>query len=138
MHAETTPDLSSLDLETVVVDARGLDPYLRQTGRFRMLDGVLYEDPAAGLAVGYKDIRGEDWWAQDHVPGRPMFPGALQIEAAAQLASYDYSVHRLEGPLPEDKFVGFGGVEKARFRRAVLPDCKLILTSQLILSLIHI
>jgi 3-hydroxyacyl-[acyl-carrier-protein] dehydratase len=124
-------DLSSIDLDRVVADSTVLDRYLRQTGRFRMLDGILHED-VGPILVGYKDIKGDDWWAVDHVPGRPMFPGALQIETAAQLAAYDYAAHRLDGAIADDKFVGFGGVEGARFRRLVQPDCKMIFVSNLV------
>ncbi|HRV82383.1 MAG TPA: beta-hydroxyacyl-ACP dehydratase, partial [Planctomycetota bacterium] len=115
-------DLQTIDLTQVLVGPRELDAYLQQVGRFRMLEGVLYEDLESGLVVGYRDIRADDWWAKDHVPGRPLFPGALQIEAAAQLASYDFAAHRLDEALSKDTFVGFGGVEKARFRGSVEPE----------------
>ncbi|MEZ5974344.1 MAG: 3-hydroxyacyl-ACP dehydratase FabZ family protein [Planctomycetota bacterium] len=123
-------DLSTLDLDTVLVGPRELDAHLKQAGRFRMLEGILHEDVEGGVLVGFRDIRSEDWWAKDHIPGRPLFPGALQIEAAAQLAAYDYSAHRLDGELG-NKFVGFGGVENARFRGSVEPECRLHLVSRL-------
>ena len=74
-------------------------------GTFAVLDHLAYVDQEAGLSVGVKSIRDDDWWAPDHVPGRPMFPGALMIETAAQIASHDYSRYRLEGT--SDRFVGF-------------------------------
>ncbi len=63
-----------------------------------------------------------------------MFPGALQIEVAAQLSAYDYAAHRLDGKVPEGVFVGFGGVENVRFRRLVEPDCRLIMGIRLLKS----
>ncbi len=127
-------DLDTIDLTQVRVTPSGLDPYLQQVGRFRMLEGILHEDLDEGIMIGYRDIRGDDWWAADHVPGRPLFPGALQIEAAAQLASYDYSAHRLAKEELGSKFVGFGGVEGARFRGSVEPECRLYLVTKLIKS----
>lgn len=125
-------DFTSLDLDTVRLDSAGLDAYLQQAGRFRMLDGILHDDVEGRLVVGYKDLTAEDWWAADHVPGRPMFPGALQIEAAAQLSTYDYLAHRMDPESVGQRFVGFGGVDKARFRGQVLPDCRLIIATHLL------
>ncbi|MCP3915587.1 MAG: beta-hydroxyacyl-ACP dehydratase [bacterium] len=119
-------DFESIDLSQEVLDQEGLKRFLKQRDRFLMLDGILHEDVEGKLTVGYKDIRADDWWAPDHIPGRPMFPGALQVETAAQISSYDYSAHRLDGSLDDGKFVGFGGVDNCRFRRLVQPDCRMI------------
>ncbi len=130
MASASLLDFNKIDLSRTVVSRTELDKYLKQAGRFAMLDGVLHEDVEGRLMVGYKDIAADDWWASDHIPGRPMFPGVLQIEAAAQLSAFDYSAHRVEhagdGTAPGN-FVGFGGVDKARFRGLVEPDCRLIL-----------
>jgi len=120
-------EFEDVDLSRVVVERQELDRYLRQRGRLAMLDGVLHEDVDGRLVIGYAAIRSDDWWARDHVPGRPMFPGALQIEVAAQLAAYDYAAHRVPGPVPDDTFVGFGGVDKVRFRSLIVPDCRLVM-----------
>jgi len=79
--------------------------------------------------VGYKDIREDDWWAADHIPGRPLLPGALMVEAAAQLSTYDYLRHR--GKVKEGEFVGFGGLDKVRFRGTVTPPSRLYLAISL-------
>jgi len=122
-------DLNAYDLETVVSDRKVLDEYLAQRDTFSLPDGVLFEDPEGDLLIGYKDIRADDWWAKGHFPGRPIFPGALQIETAAQFAAYDYMRHR--GQQRDDKLVGFGGLESTRFRGAVIPDCRMIFVIKL-------
>jgi 3-hydroxyacyl-[acyl-carrier-protein] dehydratase len=124
-------DFDKVDLSREVVDRSQLDKYLRQANRFAMLDGVLHEDIEGKLMIGYKDIRADDWWTEDHIPGRPMFPGVLMIEAAAQLSAYDFSAHRVPAEVPDDKFVGFGGVDSVRFRGLVTPDCRLIIAATL-------
>lgn len=134
MPATHLVDPGALDLDRIVVPREELGNYLLQRNRFAMLDRVVYEDLEAGLVVGVKEIRGDDWWAADHVPGRPMFPGALQVETAAQLAAYDYTAHRVRATattIPEGKFVGFGGLEKVRFRDLVIPDCRLAIAVRL-------
>ena len=127
-------DIDQTDLSRAVVGRDTLNRYLRQRNRFEMLDGILHEDIEGKVVVGYKDIRGDDWWAADHIPSRPMFPGALQIEVAAQLAAYDYSAHRLPEEVPEELFVGFGGVENVRFRGLVEPESRLIMATKLLKS----
>jgi len=49
-------------------------------------------------------------------------PGVIEIEAAAQLLSF-FVKHAYE----ESGFVGFGGIERAKFRSAIEPGCRLYL-----------
>ena len=121
-------DLETLDLEHVVAERAELRGYLRQRGTFEMLDGVLHHDVENGLAIAFKEIREDDWWAPDHIPGRPIFPGALMIESAAQLASYDYLKYR--GGVAEGKFLGFGGTDGTRFRGIVSPPCRMLFVAR--------
>ncbi|MEL6427994.1 MAG: hypothetical protein AAFP22_10200 [Planctomycetota bacterium] len=131
MAQETLFDLATIDRTAVAVDRAELDQYLEQRGTFSMLDHLCHSDPESGIAVGVKSIRADDWWAPDHVPGRPMFPGALMIEAAAQVASYDYAKNRIN-PDGDERFVGFGGVEKTRFRGIVEPPSTLYFVVKLV------
>jgi 3-hydroxyacyl-[acyl-carrier-protein] dehydratase len=120
-------DLATLDLRRVVAGRKELDAVLKQRGRFEMVDGVSHMDLENGLVVGYKEIRRGDWWASDHIPGRPLFPGALMVEAAAQLCTFHFlNLH----PELENVFIGFGGLDEVRFRLAVEPDCRLILVGK--------
>jgi 3-hydroxymyristoyl/3-hydroxydecanoyl-(acyl carrier protein) dehydratase len=95
----------------------------KQRGRFELLDGVLHFDLDGKLIVGFKDLTPGDWWAEDHIPGRPIFPGALQIEGAAQLCTYDFMRRH---PELEGSFVGFAGMNRTRFRGIVEPPSKMI------------
>ena len=131
MATEPFVDLSSLDLDHVAVDRAELDRHLAQRGTFQTLDHVVHEAPEDGVVVGVKTIREDDWWADDHIPGRPMFPGAMMIETAAQIASYDYTAHRTTPEKLGERFVGFGGVDKARFRGLVTPGCRMVFVVKL-------
>jgi 3-hydroxyacyl-[acyl-carrier-protein] dehydratase len=123
MAAETLIDFDALDLTQVIVDKAELLGTLHQRGRFEMVDGILHLDLTGGTVVGFKEIRGDDWWASDHIPGRPLFPGALMIEAAAQICTYHFLHVRTD---LHGAFVGFGGVDKVRFRSVVEPDCRMV------------
>ncbi len=129
MPTKSLIDPRTLDLSRVIAGPEVLDRYRAQRGRFAMIDGVLFEDQAEKLVVGFKDIRLDDWWARDHFPGRPLFPGALMIESAAQLATYDYMKYR--GRLAEGKVVGFGGLESTRFRGTVTPPARMVFAARL-------
>ena len=72
--------------------------------------------------VGYKDVREDEFWVEGHIPGRPLLPGVIMLEAAAQMASfYAHVVLGWEG------FLGFVGVENVKFRSAVPPGKRMIL-----------
>jgi 3-hydroxyacyl-[acyl-carrier-protein] dehydratase len=120
-------DLDSLDLDARIAGPEELKASLAQRGTFEMLNGVIHRDAEEGLIVGYKDIRADDWWAPDHIPGRPLFPGVLMIESAAQLCSYDFDQRQPDN----DSFIGFGGVNKTRFRGTVEPEGRLYFISKL-------
>ncbi|MCB9905875.1 MAG: hypothetical protein H6831_15860 [Planctomycetes bacterium] len=116
-------DLSRIDLTAPpIAGPDQLKSLLRQRGTFEMLDGVLHQDAEEQIIVGYKDIRADDWWTQDHIPGRPIFPGALMIETGAQLCSYDYLCRMGD---TGERFLGFGGLNNTRFRGVVEPGVRM-------------
>lgn len=124
MPSQPILDLAALDLSRPRFGPDEIRKHCRQRGRFEMLDGILLFDPEHALCVGFKDARADDWWAADHIPGRPIFPGALQCEAAAQLATFDYLKRR---PGSEQPFLGFAGLESVRFRGLVEPPARLVI-----------
>lgn len=117
-------DLSTIDLDgPVIAGPDQLKSLLRQRGTFELIDGVLHQDPEEGVIVGFKDIKAGDWWCEDHIPGRPIFPGALMIETGAQLCSYDYMCHQDD---MGERFLGFGGLNNTRFRGVVEPGVRMV------------
>lgn len=127
MPAQPLVDLASLDLTRVLVSSDEIRKLCRQRNRFAMLDGILHDAPQEQLVVGFKDLSADDWWAPDHIPGRPIFPGVLQLEAAAQLATWQFLSYQSKDP---GQFVGFGGLNETRFRGVVSPPARLILVAK--------
>ncbi len=71
--------------------------------------------------VARRDIRADEWWCRGHLPGRPIFPGILMVETAAQMAAYcDYVV------TGSRRFMAFGGIDGVKFREAVMPPARLV------------
>jgi 3-hydroxyacyl-[acyl-carrier-protein] dehydratase len=127
MPGEPLVEIDALEPTRVIATRDDILAKIRQRGRFALLDGILQVDGEKGAIVGFKEIRADDWWAADHIPGRPIFPGALMCEAAAQLCSYDYL---RKHTLPPGGFLGFGGMDATRFRGVVQPDCRMILVAR--------
>ena len=127
MPSQPLVDLSTLDLSRVLVGPDEVRQLCPQRKRFALLDSVLHISEDRSLVVGCKDLTGDDWWAADHIPGRPIFPGVLQLEAAAQLAAWHFlSFHAVD----KSQFVGFGGLNETRFRGIVTPPACLLLVAK--------
>jgi 3-hydroxymyristoyl/3-hydroxydecanoyl-(acyl carrier protein) dehydratase len=115
-------DVDALDLSHVIHGKDTIQRYCKQRGRLALLDGIVHEDHEAGLVIGFLDILADAWWTTDHIPGRPIFPGVLHAEGAAQLCSFDFL---RRNPALSEKFVGFAGLNDTRFRGLVEPGVRL-------------
>jgi 3-hydroxyacyl-[acyl-carrier-protein] dehydratase len=122
-------DFETVDLDQVIATREEIREVIMQRGRFEMLDGIAHMDHEGDLVVGFLDLAADAWWAPDHVPGRPLFPGALMIEAAAQLCTFDFMRRQ---PDMTDTFVGFAGVNKVRYRGTVEPACRMYFAGRVI------
>jgi 3-hydroxyacyl-[acyl-carrier-protein] dehydratase len=118
-------DLSRIDPNKVLVDKEGIRRANPQRFEMEQLDGILYLDKENHILVGFKDVREDEFWVRGHIPGRPLMPGVLMIEAAAQLASYGAKTF-----LESIHFMGFGAVDEVKFRDTVVPPARLILVGQ--------
>ena len=112
-------DPTTIDIRNPRYDIEEIRRRNKHRFEFEMLTGITLVDLEKGLAAGFKQLSPEDFWVRGHVPGRPLFPGVLQIESCAQLTSFYWM--ELKGN-PADTFLGFLGVEHARFRGFVGPN----------------
>jgi 3-hydroxyacyl-[acyl-carrier-protein] dehydratase len=119
-------DPDSINTDAVLYDRRFIYDRLPQRYEFEMIDAVCLLDREAGLCVAYYDCKPDAWWSRGHIPGKPILPGVLQLEAAAQVVAF--SARYVDGL---SVFVAFGGVDKCRFRETIVPPARLILISQI-------
>ena len=116
-------DLSQIDLNAApLFDKKTICQINPQQFEMQQLDGILWCDKDQACILGYKDVTDKEFWVRGHIPGRPLMPGVMQIEAAAQLLSF--FVHQI---YEEHGFIGFGGIEQAKFRATIEPGCRLYL-----------
>jgi 3-hydroxyacyl-[acyl-carrier-protein] dehydratase len=118
-------DISGIDLNHILFDQEVIRQYNPQRGDMEMLNGIVYTDESNHCLIGYKDVKLDEFWVAGHIPGRPLLPGVLMIEAAAQLASFYAKKY-----VGWTGFMGFGGVEDCRFRMQVTPPCRMYILGQ--------
>ena len=75
-------------------------------------------------ATAIVNVRKDSFFVQGHFPGNPVMPGVLIVEAFGQAAAA-LTAAGIDKKEYENKLVFLMGIEKARFRNPVIPDCTL-------------
>lgn len=81
-------------------------------------------------AVGKKHLKEDEFWFKGHFPQMPVQPGVLTIEMLAQVGA----VCALSLPENKGKIAFFAGIDKARFRKTILPGDTITLEVELVKS----
>ena len=98
-----------------------------------LLIDEIYDIKKLESATGVVNVKKDSFFVQGHFPGQPVMPGVVIVESFGQAAAA-LTAHGLDKKTYENKLVFLMGVEKARFRSPVIPDCKLILKIKAIRS----
>lgn len=113
--------IDGVDLGATVYDAAGVEKFLPHRGDMRLIDRIVWHNEGYTQAIAARSIKADEFWVPGHFPGKPMFPGVLQIEAGAQLACFMFLVRHADPYL-----VAFLRIENAAFRSMVQPGDELI------------
>lgn len=121
-------DPSLLDVNAPIAEIEAIREVNPQRYEMEQLTAILYEDLERNACAALKRVTDDEFWVRGHMPGMPLMPGVMMLEAVAQLSSY----FTLKNDLLGSTIVGFGGVDGVRFRGPVRPGDDLILMVQLI------
>jgi 3-hydroxyacyl-[acyl-carrier-protein] dehydratase len=119
--------------EALTMDIQEVMRRLPHRYPFLLVDRVL--ECVAGQSIrALKNVTVNEPFFPGHFPHRPVLPGVIILEALAQTAGILAFV--TAGVYPdENRQLYFVGIDKARFRRPVLPGDQLIMTAKLERSL---
>jgi beta-hydroxyacyl-ACP dehydratase FabZ len=93
-----------------------------------LVDRILEIDPGKRI-VGLKNVSANEQFFQGHFPGAPVMPGVLIVEAMAQCCAV---LFLRDLPDRDKKLFLFGGIDKARFRKPVIPGDQLIIECEVL------
>ncbi len=94
---------------------------------FLMIDEVETYTPGES-AVAYKNVSEDEYYFKGHFPGNPIMPGVLMVEALAQTGA----VAILSMEENQGKNALFGGIDKLKFKKQVIPGDRLKLEVKII------
>ena len=98
-----------------------------------LLIDELFDMKKLSSATALVKVRKNSFFVQGHFPDNPVMPGVLIVESFGQAAAA-LTASGLDKSTYENKLVFLMGVEKARFRNPVIPDCDLMLKIEAIRS----
>ena len=109
------------------LDVKQIEEIIPHRHPFLLVDYIEDYEPGE-FAVGYKCVTFREDFFRGHFPQEPVMPGVLILEALAQTGA----VAILSQPENKGKTVYFGGIDKAKFKRKVVPGDKLKLECEII------
>jgi beta-hydroxyacyl-ACP dehydratase FabZ len=119
--------------QSTALDIREIMRLLPHRYPFLLVDRItsISEGPmAAGSKVtGLKNVSVNEPFFQGHFPGNPVMPGVLILECMAQAAGCLFFAKESD---PSTKLMFLTGVDKARFRRPIVPGDQIVMTAEIV------
>jgi len=110
---------------TDIMDIAGVLKHLPHRYPFLLIDRVTELEPGKRI-VALKNVTINEPFFPGHFPGRPIFPGVLILEAMAQAAGI-LIFRTLDSVPDENSAYYYAGIDKARFKRPVLPGDQMLI-----------
>ena len=116
----------------ISLDKKEIETLLPHRDPMLLID-ELHDIKKLTSATGIVNVKKDRFFGQGHLLGQRVMPCVLNVEAFGQTAAA-LTAHGIDKSTYENKLVFLMGVEKARFRSPVIPDCKLLLNIEAIRS----
>src|SRR5205823_15084583 len=107
----------------MVMDLADIQKVLPHRYPFLLVDRVI--EIGDDKIIAKKSVSGNEPWVQGHFPGHPVMPGVLIIEALAQAGAL--LACRVSQFDPAKQVIYFMAIDKAKFRKPVVPGDELVL-----------
>jgi beta-hydroxyacyl-ACP dehydratase FabZ len=114
-------------MSEIVLTLEQIKELLPHREPFLFVDAITKLEP--NLIEGYRDIKADEFYFPGHFPGMPVLPGALMVEAIAQIGILLVGKSREER---RGRNTLFAGIESVRFRRQVAPGERLLLSADIV------
>lgn len=115
-RGKTLFSIDHVDLNGCVADAKAIARINPHRGHMALLDRIVWHDDDLRRCVGFKAVRHDEFWVAGHFPGKPLYPGVLMVESAAQTACFLYNKRQATPQL-----AAFMRLDDTVFRRAIEP-----------------
>jgi 3-hydroxyacyl-[acyl-carrier-protein] dehydratase len=112
-------DLKKINMEKVLFDSEEICRIIPHRYEMLQIDRIVLYDPDTGVTIGIKEVRDDEFWVRGHIPGRPILPGVLLLEAAAQLCTFHFAKSMNDA---SNRFFGFAKVDRMKFRGVARPN----------------
>lgn len=121
-------DLSTVDLTQVFADHKAIYSVLPHRYEFEQLSEIVSVDTEQFIGIARRDVREDEFWVRGHIPGRPLLPGVLMVETAAQMASWLTTHFKII----DSGFLGFARIDNVSFRGMVSPPATMYYVMKLV------